>query len=110
MSREVQPGGISGRFLSCLLFFALLPMIAWAQPAQLIHWQRQDIGAVEAAGSDHQFGDVTMVRGSGEDIAGLADEFHFTYQSWNGDGVFVARITHLDNTHDWAKAGLMIRE
>jgi len=39
-----------------------------------------------------------------------ADEFHFAYKMLNGAGSIVAKVESMDNTNDWAKAGVMIRE
>jgi len=39
-----------------------------------------------------------------------ADEFHFAYKMLSGAGSMVAKVQSLDNTNDWAKAGVMIRE
>jgi hypothetical protein len=50
------------------------------------------------------------INGAGADIWGTADQFHFAYQTLNGDGEIVARVASLQNTHAWAKAGVMIRE
>jgi regulation of enolase protein 1 (concanavalin A-like superfamily) len=73
-------------------------------------WQSTDVGAPGAAGSDNISGSTATVSGAGEDIWGTADEFHFAYQQWNGDGEFIARLTGMTNTHAWAKAGIMFRE
>jgi regulation of enolase protein 1 (concanavalin A-like superfamily) len=73
-------------------------------------WQTRDIGAVSAAGSSSEAGGVTTVRGSGADIWDTADEFYFRYKAISGDGEFVAYVSFLQNTHAWAKAGVMIRE
>lgn len=73
-------------------------------------WLRGDVGAVAAAGSDGGSGANFTVTGSGEDIWGVSDEFHYLYQSWNGDGTFVTQVTGLTNTDGWAKAGIMVRE
>jgi hypothetical protein len=54
-------------------------------------------------------GTYTMT-GSGADIAGTADQFHFAYKTLTGPGSIVARVNSLQNTHAWAKAGVMIRE
>jgi len=58
-------------------------------------------------------GTFTMT-GSGADIWTVnnveADEFHFAYKMLNGAGSIVARVVSMDNTNDWAKAGVMIRE
>ncbi|MEA3226903.1 MAG: PA14 domain-containing protein, partial [Planctomycetota bacterium] len=53
-------------------------------------------------------GTFTMT-GAGADIAGTADEFHFAYKTLTGPGSITARIDSVQNTHDWAKAGVMIR-
>ncbi|MHC4324693.1 MAG: PA14 domain-containing protein, partial [Planctomycetota bacterium] len=54
-------------------------------------------------------GTFTM-SGSGSDIWETADEFHFAYKMLTGVGSIQARVLSMDNTHDWAKAGVMIRE
>ena len=73
-------------------------------------WQTQDIGAVAATGSASYSDGVFTVKGSGADIWGTADEFRFVYQTLNGDGQITARVTGVQNTTAWAKAGVMIRE
>jgi len=54
-------------------------------------------------------GTYTMIA-SGADISGNADEFHFAYKTLTGPGTIVARVDSVENTHSWAKAGVMIRE
>jgi len=59
--------------------------------------------------------DVTgeyTVYGGGDDIFGTEDEFHFVYdeQPLSGDAVILARVTALQQTHGWSKAGVMIRD
>jgi type II secretory pathway pseudopilin PulG len=73
-------------------------------------WENHDIGAVAATGSA-TFADCNWtVVGSGVDIWDNTDEFHYVYQSLNGDGQIVARVVSMTNTDPWAKAGVMIRE
>ncbi len=48
--------------------------------------------------------------GTGWDIWGTADEFHFAYKTLSGVGSIVAKVLSVDNTDPWAKAGVMIRE
>ena len=73
-------------------------------------WASRDIGGVAAAGSaSHASGRFT-VTGSGADIWGTADEFHFAHTTLAGDGEIVARVASLQNRHAWSKAGVMIRE
>lgn len=73
-------------------------------------WLNQDIGAVGIAGSAVESGGAITVTASGADIWGTADQFHFVYQPMSGDGEIVARVTSVQNTHPWAKAGVMLRE
>ena len=54
-------------------------------------------------------GTYTMIA-SGADITGTADEFHFAYKTLTGPGSIVARVDSMENTNQWAKAGVMIRE
>jgi hypothetical protein len=58
-------------------------------------------------------GTYTMTA-SGADIWTIngveADEFHFAYKMLTGAGSMVARVVSVQNTNDWAKAGVMIRE
>ena len=58
-------------------------------------------------------GTYTMT-GSGADIWAVdgveADEFHFAYKMLTGVGSIIAKVGSIDNTNDWAKAGVMIRE
>ncbi len=58
-------------------------------------------------------GTYTMT-GSGADIWNVngveADEFHFAYKMLTGTGSIIARVASVENTNDWAKAGVMIRE
>ncbi|MHC4204602.1 MAG: LamG-like jellyroll fold domain-containing protein [Planctomycetota bacterium] len=61
-------------------------------------------------------GTYTMT-GSGTDIWDVGpaegqyhDEFHYAYKSLSGTGSIQAKVESLDNTDNWAKAGVMIRE
>jgi hypothetical protein len=48
--------------------------------------------------------------GSGADIWGIADEFHFAYKEISGDVAIIAKVESVGNTDPWAKAGVMIRD
>jgi regulation of enolase protein 1 (concanavalin A-like superfamily) len=73
-------------------------------------WTKQDIGSVGVAGSaTHSAGSYTL-NGSGADIWGTADAFHYVWQPLSGDGEITARVASVENTNAWAKAGVMIRE
>jgi hypothetical protein len=54
-------------------------------------------------------GTYTMT-GSGADIWGTADQFHYVSKTLTGAGTISVRVRSLQNTSGWAKAGVMIRE
>jgi regulation of enolase protein 1 (concanavalin A-like superfamily) len=73
-------------------------------------WSQADVGAVAAAGSFTQAWQTITVKGSGADLYGAADEFHFVYKPISGDVIVTAQVTQLDLTDANAKAFVMIRE
>jgi hypothetical protein len=73
-------------------------------------WLNNDIGSVGAVGSAKLSSGTFTLAGSGADIGGVSDEFHYVYQSLSGDGEIIARVVSLQNTNTAAKAGVMIRE
>jgi hypothetical protein len=80
-------------------------------------WTDLDVGTVGSAGwasFDYSTtpGTPTGSRGAGADIWGNADAFNYLYQSFfgGGDGGATVRITGLENTDTFAKAGLMLRD
>jgi GH18 family chitinase len=73
-------------------------------------WSSQDVGAVASAGSWSQSAGTYTVVGSGADIWGTADEFRFVYLPVAGDATIIARMNSVQNTHAFAKAGLMMRK
>jgi hypothetical protein len=54
-------------------------------------------------------GTYTMT-GSGVDIWDTADEFHFAFKEFTGAGTIIAKVESVQNTHGFAKAGVMIRD
>ncbi|MEO7426102.1 MAG: PQQ-dependent sugar dehydrogenase [Fibrobacteria bacterium] len=69
-----------------------------------------DIGTVGFAGSRTVASGAHTVKGAGADIWGTADAFHFSYSPMTGDGEIRARVSAVQNTNAWAKAGVMMRE
>jgi regulation of enolase protein 1 (concanavalin A-like superfamily) len=72
-------------------------------------WVSQDVGLPGVAGSASHSSGTFMLKGSGTDIWGSSDKFHFVHRPLSGDGEIVARVASIQNTHQWAKAGVMIR-
>jgi hypothetical protein len=75
-------------------------------------WNSSNVGTFTPVGNtvyipESERFDLT---GAGSDIWGTADQFHYAYQTWNGDGEWVVKVASVQNTNAWAKAGLMIRE
>ena len=52
----------------------------------------------------------STLSGSGADIWQRADGFQFVFQALNGDGALAVQVLNIQNTDEWAKAGVMIRE
>src|SRR4051812_776888 len=73
-------------------------------------WESQDVGDVNAAGASELVGTRLVVRGSGADVWGMADEFHFAHTTIRGDFALTAYVAHVDDVDRWTKAGLMIRD
>lgn len=76
------------------------------------NWANQDIGQVSVAGSAEYYSSsgTFTVHGSGADVWGTADELHYVYQQVSGDVEIKARIASQEDTHNWSKSGVMIRE
>ncbi|WP_035603463.1 LamG-like jellyroll fold domain-containing protein [Haloferula sp. BvORR071] len=73
-------------------------------------WTAADIGSPGIAGNASENAGTYTVSGSGADIGGVADGFHFAWQTLAGDGEIRARVTSQTNTDPLAKAGVMIRD
>jgi hypothetical protein len=77
-------------------------------------WSHADVGSVGAAGSASHDGFVwngegLTVSGSGADIWGTADQFHYAWQTITGDFEIETRVASIQPVNPWTKAGLMIR-
>ncbi|MGH9310352.1 MAG: FG-GAP-like repeat-containing protein [Vicinamibacterales bacterium] len=70
-----------------------------------------DIGAVGVPGTiDFNSSPTIRMEASGADIWGTADAFYFFREWWTADGTATMHVQSLQNTHRWAKFGLMFRE
>lgn len=73
-------------------------------------WHETDIGIRTTLGYSSYDNGVFTVHGSGNDIWADADEFHYVYQSFSGDGTIIARVSSQDDTDPFAKSGIIIKE
>ena len=88
---------------------AVLSVIDLSRQA-LPGWNSVDVGAVGQTGSASETNARWTISGSGGDIWGTADAFHFLYRSTTEDmGVLRVRIDDMQNTNAFAKAGIMVR-
>jgi len=78
--------------------------------ASITDWTDTDIGAVGIAGSAALATPTWTIKGSGADIFGTADAFHFNYQLVSGNIVLTTRVITQQNTDTNAKAGIMARQ
>jgi probable HAF family extracellular repeat protein len=81
-----------------------------ARGFRLEPWASYDIGDITIAGSTSYHDGEFTVSGSGADIWGTDDAFRYVYQETWGDAEIVARVTSLEDTNEFAKAGVMMRE
>jgi hypothetical protein len=62
------------------------------------------------AGCHGALNQVHVVESTGDDIWGAADKCRYTYTGFHsGSKDFITRIDQLENTSDWARAGIMLR-
>lgn len=85
--------------------YTTAPTLPLPQP-----WVTQDIGNVAASGSASWYNDTFTIVGSGSDIWNTSDEFRYAHQVLSGDCTVVARVTAVEYTDSWAKAGVMLRD
>lgn len=69
----------------------------------------QDIGNPSIHGATQRLAPGCLLTGGGADIWMQSDQFHFAWTPWEGDFEFTARVTSLQPSHLYAKAGLMAR-
>ena len=95
--------------LAVLTAATVMPRQVAAQTALPSPWISQDIGGPAAEGSASFDQGVFTISGSGQDIWGTADQFHFMYQAVSGDVDIIARIDSMSPGDPWSKTGVMIR-
>ncbi len=89
--------------------FSTLPCNTNCSPLPT-RWTTQDIGEVDIAGSACYNNDVFTLTGSGRDIWDVTDGFRYAYTTNRADFEIKARVVSMDNSNEWNKCGIMIRE
>jgi hypothetical protein len=83
--------------------------VLWTNdPTQV--WSGADIGNPLLAGSDSLSNGIWTIAGSGTDIGGTLDQFHFVWQPLTSDGGISAQVLTQTNTNSRARAGVMLRQ
>jgi len=92
-----------------IIAFLLFTSVAKSQvlPA---NWHQQTIGQTQVAGTGTWSNDKFTVSGSGLDIWGKTEEYHYVYTNAADSIEVIAKIENVENTSDWAKAGIMIKQ
>ena len=92
------------RSIITVLLTSAIALTAFAKP-------KGGIGNPKPEGTVVQKGDTWTITGGGADIWGPSDQFHFASNTVSGNCSLTTKVESLGDTgtHDWAKAGLMIR-
>ncbi|WP_411828017.1 DUF1349 domain-containing protein [Luteolibacter sp. AS25] len=71
----------------------------------------EDIGspAISGVSSYKRSTGQYIINGAGSDVYGRSDSFYFPSKYHAGNGEIVARVNSVQNTNEWAKAGVMFR-
>jgi regulation of enolase protein 1 (concanavalin A-like superfamily) len=72
-------------------------------------WASSDIGSTGLQGSAEFFGSAFTVKGAGT-FGGTSDSFRYVYQTLNGNGTVIARVSGLHDTGTNARVGIMLRD
>ncbi len=73
-------------------------------------WQTKDVGNSAINGGAIYRNGTFRVRGSGNDIWNMSDEFRYVYKQLIGDGSISVKLKDMDAVDTWSKAGVMVRE
>ncbi len=73
-------------------------------------WLHTEIGDVGVAGKAGFAKGIFTLEGSGGGAYYVPDSLQFVYQAIQGDFTISAKVLSIENTHEHAKAGVMIRE
>lgn len=73
-------------------------------------WASVDVGSVRHSGEVEYSRGAFHVRATGTNILAESDSFHFVFKKITGPSELMARVTQVQLTDPWARAGLMMRE
>ena len=73
-------------------------------------WLSCDVGDAAKPGNFSCVNKTLVIKASGSDIWNNNDGFRYAYQYVDGDCEMYTKVESLEGTHEWAKAGIMVRE
>jgi len=111
MAAQMRMGtlGFAGGRGRVPIAWTLAMCLCLTAPPALAQWVGEDIGTTGGSTTGSIPGPLT-IQADGADIWGNADHFHYYHRECNGEFTIIARVVSQDNTHVWAKAGLMARQ
>ncbi|WP_424002508.1 RICIN domain-containing protein [Haloarcula salina] len=68
------------------------------------------MGTAVLGGKSLAASETITIDGGGSDVWGTEDQCHFYYEQVSGSFEVTVRITDIEDTGDWAKAGILVRE
>ena len=90
------------------------PKVVPVEPSSTVgcfsNWQCSSVGNPEVVGGQSAKGQTWTIKGSGVDIGGNDDQFHFVWQPFSNNAAISAHFVSQTPTNPWAKAGLMMRQ
>ena len=72
-------------------------------------WLDADVGNAALPGTAAWVGGRFTIKASGVDIWDNVDGMHYIYRVLRGDGEIIARVSNMEFSDNWAKAGVMVR-
>jgi TolB protein len=94
-----------------LLFLCLLSASAWAQNSNLgIFTHSEDIGSPAPEGTGEFSQGQYRITGSGVNIWGKQDQFHYVWREMTGNFTVTATLHFLGEGTEHRKAGIMVRQ
>lgn len=113
ISRRLQEMPSDWLFLKDADLSTAVPAPALAIPATTSitsGFSDAEIGGASPAGNSSCSGGTWTVQGAGWSIWGPADDScHFTYKAVTGDCAIIAKVVSVQNTHNDARSGVMLR-
>ena len=92
-----------------IIFFAIFINTGVVKSQQLpANWHQKTIGQTQQSGSCTFSKDIFTISGSGSDIWDNLEEYHYVYTNVADSIEIIAKIESIENTHEWAKAGIII--